>query len=90
MVDIKSGMIGCWVACFAALFTFSLPGMPAWPGAQTKAMDKDAAAHVLRWMWMRETGRCEGVLADGEDDKVIMCWRQLQIACNSVVYTDAE
>ena len=40
-------------------------------------MGKDAAAHVLRWMWMRETRGCEGdgweiALSDARESETIM------------------
>ena len=40
-------------------------------------MDKDAAAHVLRWMGLRETRRCEDdgweiALSDARESETIM------------------
>ena len=46
-------MVGLYVASFAALSTFSLPGIPLCPGSQTKTGDIEAAVHVSRRMCIR-------------------------------------
>ena len=48
------------LACFAALSTSSFPGMPLWPGAQTKTTGMKTFEHISRRGWMREMRRWAG------------------------------
>ena len=42
-------------ACLAAESTFSLPGIPLWPGAQMKMTGIEVAVKVVRRQWIRVT-----------------------------------
>ena len=55
-------MVDWCVASFAALSTFSLPGIPLWPRTQTKTIGIEAGVHVSRRMCIRgiRGGEAEG------------------------------
>jgi len=44
-------------AYLAAESTFSLPGIPLWPGAQLKVTGIEVAVKVVRREWIRVTSR---------------------------------